>query len=152
MNAVTKSRNDEAADVKRRKKTRNKRKKPRVTECRGAGITPDESESCAEVVRACDLERDKASLKAEVDRLEHTTHIRQWERKLGSLADARDGLEHEHDVYKSKATIMIAEKNHHISELKDKVRTLEKRLAEDSLEHSRMNRLLENSQKRLKDH
>ncbi|KAH8021401.1 hypothetical protein HPB51_015581 [Rhipicephalus microplus] len=97
-------------------------------------ITPDESESYAEVVPSCDLERDKASLETKVDRLcpWHTTRISQLERELGNLADARDGLELEHDVYKSRATTMIDKKNHHISALKGKVRTLEKRLAKNS--------------------
>ncbi|KAH7964617.1 hypothetical protein HPB51_027145 [Rhipicephalus microplus] len=75
----------------------------------------------------------------------------QLERKCGSLADVRDGLQHEHDVYKPKKTNMIDEKNFHTSELKEKVRTLEKKLAEDSPNRSHMNRLFVDSQKRLRN-
>uniref|UniRef100_A0A131YEN1 Golgin subfamily A member 1 n=1 Tax=Rhipicephalus appendiculatus TaxID=34631 RepID=A0A131YEN1_RHIAP len=86
-----------------------------------------------EQARARDLERDKAALEAEVDRLkqdtlQNTARISQLECELGSLTDEHDGLKHTHDVYKSKATTMIDEKDRHISDLEDKVRTLEKRL------------------------
>uniref|UniRef100_A0A224YNW7 Golgin subfamily A member 1 n=1 Tax=Rhipicephalus zambeziensis TaxID=60191 RepID=A0A224YNW7_9ACAR len=86
-----------------------------------------------EQARARDLERDKAALEAEVDRLKQDTlqnaaRISQLECELGSLTDEHDGLKHTHDVYKSKATTMIDEKDRHISDLEDKVRTLEKRL------------------------
>ncbi|XP_037515541.1 golgin subfamily A member 1 isoform X2 [Rhipicephalus sanguineus] len=86
-----------------------------------------------EQARARDLERDKAALESEVDRLkqdtlQNATRISQLECELGSLTDEHDGLKHTHDVYKSKATTMIDEKDRHISDLEDKVRTLEKRL------------------------
>lgn len=86
-----------------------------------------------EQARARHLERDKAALEAEVDRLkqdslQNATRISQLECELGSLTDEHDGLKHMHDVYKFKATTMIDEKDRHISDLEDKVRTLEKRL------------------------
>uniref|UniRef100_L7M2C2 Golgin subfamily A member 1 n=1 Tax=Rhipicephalus pulchellus TaxID=72859 RepID=L7M2C2_RHIPC len=86
-----------------------------------------------EQARARDLERDKAALEAEVDRLkqdalQNATRISQLECELGSLTDEHDGLKHTHDVYKSKATTMIDEKDRHIADLEDKVHTLEKRL------------------------
>ncbi|XP_049272054.1 centrosomal protein of 112 kDa-like [Rhipicephalus sanguineus] len=187
---VKKSRDDDnAAAVKKRKKTRNKRRNRKHTHTR---LTPDESESGTEVVRTRDLERDKAALEAEVDRLkqdtsQHATRISQLECELANMTDAHDGLKQEHDVYKAKATTMINEKDSHISGLKDKVRTLEKQLAqqleesrqhyfeaktswsdkiqtleaqifnmdrkvaEDSLEYSRMERLLADAQQCLKD-
>lgn len=43
MNAVTKYRDDEAAYVKKKKKRGINRKKPRETEYKDTGITPDES-------------------------------------------------------------------------------------------------------------
>ncbi|XP_075534123.1 golgin subfamily A member 1-like isoform X2 [Dermacentor variabilis] len=86
-----------------------------------------------EQARARDLERDKTALEAEVDRLkqdalQNATRISQLECELGGLTDEHDGLKHTHDVYKSKAATMIDEKDRHISDLEDKVRTLEKRL------------------------
>ncbi|XP_075534124.1 golgin subfamily A member 1-like isoform X3 [Dermacentor variabilis] len=134
-----------------------------------------------EQARARDLERDKTALEAEVDRLkqdalQNATRISQLECELGGLTDEHDGLKHTHDVYKSKAATMIDEKDRHISDLEDKVRTLEKRLqgtaltgdehiqslveeifnlnqkmAEDSQECSRMEKLLAEAQQRLKD-
>lgn len=86
-----------------------------------------------EQARARDLERDKTALEAEVDRLkqdalQNATRISQLECELGGLTDEHDGLKHTHDVYKSKATTLIDEKDRHITDLEDKVRTLEKRL------------------------
>uniref|UniRef100_A0A131XEM0 Golgin subfamily A member 1 n=1 Tax=Hyalomma excavatum TaxID=257692 RepID=A0A131XEM0_9ACAR len=86
-----------------------------------------------EQARARDLERDKAALEAEVDRLkqdtlQNATRISQLECELGSLTDEHDGLKHTHDVYKSKATTMMDEKDRLISDLEDKVHTLERRL------------------------
>lgn len=123
-------------------------------ESRDTRKTPDESESCTEVVHACDLETYKHFLEAEVNRLKqdtlwHTTSISQLERDFGSLADVRDGLEHKQEAYKSKATTMIGEKDHLISELEDKFHILEKRF--HIQEHSRVSRLFEDSQMRLED-
>uniref|UniRef100_A0A1E1X5X7 Golgin subfamily A member 1 n=1 Tax=Amblyomma aureolatum TaxID=187763 RepID=A0A1E1X5X7_9ACAR len=86
-----------------------------------------------EQARARALERDKAALEAEVDRLKQDTlqsanRISQLECELGSLTDEHDGLKHTHDVYKSKATTVMDEKDRCISDLEDKIRTLEKRL------------------------
>ncbi|XP_077544723.1 uncharacterized protein LOC144157877 [Haemaphysalis longicornis] len=91
-----------------------------------------------EQARARDLERDKASLEEEVDRLKQDAlqsagRISQLECALGSLTDEHDGLKHTHDVYKSKATSMMDEKDSHISDLTDRVRTLEKRLESAAL-------------------
>ncbi|XP_037501406.1 coiled-coil domain-containing protein 88B-like [Rhipicephalus sanguineus] len=179
---------DNAAAVKKRKKMRNRRNRKH----RDMRLTPNESESDTEVVRTRDLERDKAALEAEVDRptqdtSQPATRISQLERELANLTDAHEGLMHEHDVYKAKATTMITEKDRHISDLKVKVRNLEKQLeqqldeswqqffeaqtswsdklhifeaqifnmnrkmAEDSLQYSRMERLLADAQQRLMD-
>ncbi|XP_037520767.1 CAP-Gly domain-containing linker protein 1-like [Rhipicephalus sanguineus] len=147
---------DDAATVNKRKKTRNARRKRKKTEHRDTKLTPDESESGTDVVRARDLERDKAALEAEVDRPKH-----------------------EHDIYKARATIIINEKDRHISHLmtrsalwrnssnssfeaktswSDKIHTLEaqifnlnRKVTEDSLEYSRMERLLADAQQRFKD-
>ncbi|XP_037560578.1 golgin subfamily A member 1-like isoform X4 [Dermacentor silvarum] len=86
-----------------------------------------------EQARARELERDKTALEAEVDRLkqdalQNATRISQLECELGGLTDEHDGLKHTHDVYKSKATTMIDEKDRQITDLEDKVHTLEKRL------------------------
>ncbi|XP_077506677.1 golgin subfamily A member 1-like isoform X2 [Amblyomma americanum] len=86
-----------------------------------------------EQARARALEQDKAALEAEVDRLKQDTlqsanRISQLECELGSLTDEHDGLKHTHDVYKSKATTVMDEKDRCISDLEDKIRTLEKRL------------------------
>ncbi|XP_037528608.1 chromosome partition protein Smc-like [Rhipicephalus sanguineus] len=129
---------DNVAAMKKRKKARNKRRNRKHRDTR---LTPDESASGTEVVRARGLERDKVALEAEVDRLEQdtsqpATRISQLERELANLTDAHDCLKHEHGVYKAKATTLITEKDRHISDLKVKVRNLEKQL-EQQLDESR---------------
>lgn len=47
---------------------------------------------------------------------------------LGNLTDQYDGLEHTHDLYKSKTTALLKEKDALISDLGYKVQTLEERL------------------------
>ncbi|XP_070385565.1 golgin subfamily A member 1-like isoform X5 [Dermacentor albipictus] len=91
-----------------------------------------------EQARARDLERDKTALEAEVDclkqdALQNATRISQLECELGGLTDKHDGLKHTYDVYRSKATTMMDEKDRHISDLEDKVHILEKRLEGTSL-------------------
>ncbi|KAH8041740.1 hypothetical protein HPB51_017560 [Rhipicephalus microplus] len=65
-----------------------------------------------------------------------TTHISQLKCGLGRLIHEHDELKHTHDVYKSRATTIIDEKNRHISGLEDKVRIWEKLLA-DAQQHLR---------------
>ncbi|XP_037523547.1 dynactin subunit 1-like [Rhipicephalus sanguineus] len=118
-----------------RKKTRHKRKQ-KTPENRDTRLTPDVSEPVTEVIRPRDLERDNAALEPKVDRLkrntlQQATRITQLERDLGCFTDEHDGLKHAHEVYKSNATTMIDEKNYHISDLQDKVRTLEKQVAKN---------------------
>ncbi|CAN7937089.1 unnamed protein product [Ixodes hexagonus] len=83
--------------------------------------------------RTRELLREKTSLEAEVDRLkqealQNSGRISQLECTLGNLTDEHDGLKHTHDLYKSKTTSLLDEKDSSISDLEDKVRTLEKRL------------------------
>nr|XP_054920013.1 golgin subfamily A member 1-like isoform X3 [Dermacentor andersoni] len=123
-----------------------------------------------EQARARDLERDKTALEAEVDRLkqdalQNATRISQLECELGGLTDEHDGLKHTHDVYKSKRKELekkLDESRQHLSEVKtswsDKINNLEaqifnlnQKMAEDSQECSRMEKLLAEAQQRLKD-
>ncbi|KAH8025896.1 hypothetical protein HPB51_013601 [Rhipicephalus microplus] len=88
-----------------------------------------------------DLERHKAALAAEVGHLkqvtlQHATCISQLKCELGRLTHEHEGLKHTQNVYKSRATTIIDEKDHHISGLEDEVHSWEKLLA-DAEQHLR---------------
>ncbi|KAG0430000.1 hypothetical protein HPB47_023084, partial [Ixodes persulcatus] len=110
----------------------------RSEECRLAQERVCELERASQKVqgdqgRTKELLKEKATLEAEVDRLkqealQNSGRISQLECTLGNLTDEHDGLKHTHDLYKSKTTSLLAEKDSSICTLEDRVETLEKRL------------------------
>lgn len=110
----------------------------RSEECRLAQERVCELERASQKVqgdqgRTKELLKEKATLEAEVDRLkqealQNSGRISQLECTLGNLTDEHDGLKHTHDLYKSKTTSLLAEKDSSICTLEDRVQTLEKRL------------------------
>ncbi|KAH8039477.1 hypothetical protein HPB51_007379 [Rhipicephalus microplus] len=101
MSVVTKSRDYEIVYVKKRKKTRNKRKEPKVTGRRDTTITPDESES-GEAVRI-GYESTLQTLRGKLQETK-TKHRRLVEELLASQEQYQEDeelprLKHEVDQY-----------------------------------------------------
>lgn len=119
-------------------RTADEKLRQRSEECRLAQERVSELERASQKAqgdqgRTKELLKEKAALEAEVDRLkqealQNSGRISQLECTLGNLTDEHDGLKHTHDLYKSKTTSLLDEKDSSISDLEDKVQTLEKRL------------------------
>ncbi|XP_022247075.1 golgin subfamily A member 1-like isoform X2 [Limulus polyphemus] len=113
------------------------------------------------------MEHDKAELELEVDRLKQealqsANRMGHLELTLSDLTDEHDALIHTHQLYKSKTSSILEEKDSYIVHLEERVTILEKRLEDSSLpndekvqsllsERERLEKKLEESRQHLSE-
>ncbi|XP_076346862.1 golgin subfamily A member 1-like isoform X2 [Tachypleus tridentatus] len=91
-----------------------------------------------ELAKVRKMEHDKAELELEVDRLKQealqsANRMGHLELTLSDLTDEHDALIHTHQLYKSKTSSILEEKDSYIVHLEERITLLEKRLEDSSL-------------------